>query len=291
MSIIKKQPLIRLFLTFIFLGAILTSSKIASATTISPASVSNSFDKVTVSDYCTSYGASYKYHLFIADPAGTICLAMPAKYLCDSGVTTVNFYGTGDSYVSGETGYIISTGGDSPPTWGFTGGMEQWVGASDWNNGCRNLFYGGVWKIGVGHNNPPYDSVTASGPNYYFPTWAGMGTEHITNMLTWDTITVDETDNYTVSGGWFSMGSLLSNAYTGFEEAMGGREDIGEQEFVTISETPGGAVSWTGETFTKPFMASGLSVLYEIRYWLVALVMISLIIFFSYRAFRFFRSV
>ncbi len=42
-------------------------------------------------------------------------------------------------------------------------------------------------------------------------------------------------------------------------------------------------VSYAGDTFYKPFIGAGLSVLYYIRYWVVALVIIGLIVFFYRR--------
>lgn len=52
----------------------------------------------------------------------------------------------------------------------------------------------------------------------------------------------------------------------------------------------GAVVSWAGDNLIKLFIGSGLGVLYELRYWIVALVMIGIVIYFSYRAFRFFRT-
>lgn len=48
-------------------------------------------------------------------------------------------------------------------------------------------------------------------------------------------------------------------------------------------------VTWAGDNLIKLFIGSGLAVLYDLRYWIVALVIISAVIYFSYRAFQFFR--
>jgi hypothetical protein len=48
-------------------------------------------------------------------------------------------------------------------------------------------------------------------------------------------------------------------------------------------------VTWAGDNLIKLFIGSGLSVLYNLRYWIVALVIISAIVYFAYRAFGFFR--
>lgn len=48
-------------------------------------------------------------------------------------------------------------------------------------------------------------------------------------------------------------------------------------------------VTWAGDNLIKLFIGSGLAVLYNLRYWIVALVIIAAIVYFAYRAFRFFR--
>lgn len=57
----------------------------------------------------------------------------------------------------------------------------------------------------------------------------------------------------------------------------------------TTGFSVGSVVTWAGDNLIKLFIGSGLSVLYELRYWIVALVIIGAIVYFAYRAFRFFR--
>ncbi len=71
------------------------------------------------------------------------------------------------------------------------------------------------------------------------------------------------------------MGSLISGAEGGFASTTG--------------FSVGDVVQWSGDNLIKLFIGSGLSVLYELRYWIVALVIIGAVIYFSYRAFRFFK--
>lgn len=49
------------------------------------------------------------------------------------------------------------------------------------------------------------------------------------------------------------------------------------------------AVTWTTDNLLKLFIGSGLGLLYNLRGWIVALVVIGAIVYFAYRAFRFFR--
>ena len=48
-------------------------------------------------------------------------------------------------------------------------------------------------------------------------------------------------------------------------------------------------LSWTTTNLIDLFIGSGLALLYTLRGWIVALVVIGAIVYFAYRAFRFFR--
>ena len=71
------------------------------------------------------------------------------------------------------------------------------------------------------------------------------------------------------------MDNLIGNATSSFN--------------ATVGFTPADAVTWTGTNLVKPFIGGGVSLLYELRYWIIALVVLSAIIYFAYRAFRFYR--
>jgi hypothetical protein len=71
------------------------------------------------------------------------------------------------------------------------------------------------------------------------------------------------------------MGALISTASEGFASTTG----------FSISSV----VQWSGDNLIKLFIGSGLAVLYELRYWIVALVVIGAVVYFAYRAFRFFK--
>lgn len=71
------------------------------------------------------------------------------------------------------------------------------------------------------------------------------------------------------------MGDLITDASAGFASTTGfGISDV---------------VTWSGDNLIKLFIGSGLAVLYNLRYWIVALVIIGAVVYFAYRAFRFFR--
>jgi hypothetical protein len=71
------------------------------------------------------------------------------------------------------------------------------------------------------------------------------------------------------------MGELITAAESGFASTTGfGITDV---------------VTWSGDNLIKLFIGSGLAVLYNLRYWIVALVIIGAIVYFAYRAFRFFQ--
>lgn len=71
------------------------------------------------------------------------------------------------------------------------------------------------------------------------------------------------------------MDGLITTAGTGFSSTTG----------FSVADV----VVWSGDNLIKVFIGSGLAVLYELRYWIVALVIIAAIVYFAYRAFRFFR--
>jgi hypothetical protein len=71
------------------------------------------------------------------------------------------------------------------------------------------------------------------------------------------------------------MDTLISSSSAGF--------------LATTGFSVGDVVTWAGDNLIKLFIGSGLSVLYNLRYWIVALVIISAIVYFAYRAFGFFR--
>lgn len=68
------------------------------------------------------------------------------------------------------------------------------------------------------------------------------------------------------------MGDLVTAASSGFASTTG----------FSISSV----VTWAGDNLIKLFLGSMLAVLYELRYWIVGLIIIGLIVFFSYRALR-----
>lgn len=72
------------------------------------------------------------------------------------------------------------------------------------------------------------------------------------------------------------MGDLIATSSAGFESVTG---------FSLAS-----LVTWSGENLILVFIGSGVALLYELRWWIAALVMIAIVIYFAFRAFRFFRA-
>lgn len=54
----------------------------------------------------------------------------------------------------------------------------------------------------------------------------------------------------------------------------------------TTGFTIGASVGFVNESLTKLFIGSGLSLLYELRYWIMALIIIAGVIYFAWRAIR-----
>lgn len=58
----------------------------------------------------------------------------------------------------------------------------------------------------------------------------------------------------------------------------------------TVGFSLSSVVDWMGAELALPFIGGGVSILYALRYWIIALVALSIVIYFAYRAFRFFRA-
>ena len=71
------------------------------------------------------------------------------------------------------------------------------------------------------------------------------------------------------------MGTMIGNATSSF--------------LTTTGFDVSAVVTWAGDNLIKVFIGSGLAVLYELRYWIVALIIIAAVEYFAYRAFGFFR--
>lgn len=72
------------------------------------------------------------------------------------------------------------------------------------------------------------------------------------------------------------MGDLITTAQSGFA--------------TTTGFTMASVVTWTGDSLIKPFIGAGFGVLYELRYWIIALSVLGIIVYFAFRAFRFHRA-
>ena len=71
------------------------------------------------------------------------------------------------------------------------------------------------------------------------------------------------------------MQGIIDTATTSFETTTG-------FSFANV-------VTWVGDNLISLFIGSGIGVLDALKYWIVALVVIGAIVYFAYRAFRFFR--
>lgn len=58
----------------------------------------------------------------------------------------------------------------------------------------------------------------------------------------------------------------------------------------TVGFPPSEAVQWSGDNLIKPIMGGGFSILYVIRFWIIAVVVIYIILFFAFKAFRFYKG-
>ena len=102
----------------------------------------------------------------------------------------------------------------------------------------------------------------------------------------------------TISDAQASLSYISTATFTWNVSSGGGSSDSAFMTQLanatsTFQSTTGfdiaGVVAWSGDNLIKLFIGSGLAVLLALRGWIVALVVIGSIVYFAYRAFRFFR--
>lgn len=71
------------------------------------------------------------------------------------------------------------------------------------------------------------------------------------------------------------MDALLNTATSTFESTTG----------FSMSSL----LTWSVDNLLKVFLGSGIAVLYTLRYWIVALIVIGIILYFSFRGLGFFK--
>lgn len=71
------------------------------------------------------------------------------------------------------------------------------------------------------------------------------------------------------------MDTLVSNATSTFQTTTG----------FSMSDL----LTWSVDNLLKVFLGTGLAVLYTLRYWIVALIVIGIIVYFSFRGLGFFK--
>lgn len=57
----------------------------------------------------------------------------------------------------------------------------------------------------------------------------------------------------------------------------------------TTGFTIASVVTWAGDNLIKLWIGSGVAVLYELRYWLMAFVIIAAVVYLAFRLWHFFR--
>jgi uncharacterized membrane protein len=72
-----------------------------------------------------------------------------------------------------------------------------------------------------------------------------------------------------------------------------GIDDLVNTATTTFETTTGfsmtSALAWGVDNLLKVFMGTGLAVLYVLRYWIVALAVLGILIYFGFRGFRFWK--
>lgn len=112
--------------------------------------------------------------------------------------------------------------------------------------------------------------------NYGYGTYKILFTDGGCNSFTECKALWPSPQSYFIISNSEPIGGMIDNAQNGFMQTTG--------------DTVGGNVSFVGDNFVKVFMGGAFALIAGLMNWFVALVMISVIVYFAYRAFRFFRT-
>ena len=96
---------------------------------------------------------------------------------------------------------------------------------------------------------------------------------------------------------WARYGAIVGGVLAGFAPvlafAQSSPSDLVNQATTTFSATTGfdltAMLAWAVTNFYDLFLGSGLAVLYTLRGWIVAVIMIAAVLYFAYRLYQFFR--
>lgn len=210
---------------------------------------------------------SVKIKVFIEGTPGTATLSL---YHDNSGVPgTLMTSGTfnANSLTTSNTGQIVDVTMDSEET--VTSGQTYIIVLSDSSASSGNDI---AWN-GLGDSGFTPTSIQSSN-----------------NGISWGSLQPDafyfEIDGNAVGGGGGGGDPPPPTSDFGL-----GFVSVNETHFAsTTGFTASSLVGWTGSTLIKPFMGSGLAVLYYLRYWILVLIIMAIIIFFSYKAFKLYKK-
>ena len=190
-----------------------------------------------------------------------------SPFVCSSGIITIP---------NTTSVYIL----DSLPVFNLSAG--------EWYLTVKTFSGTGQMRWGSGGVGAPFsDSFTSTISDQLFTVGTAGGLE-VTNYT-------GVPSNFTGNVGGFCVTDTIGGCIetppppppsSGFEESIIASQGI---FYSTTGFDIGEVASSTGNNLIKLFIGSGLALLYELRGWIVALVIIGSIIFFAGRAFRFFR--
>lgn len=186
-------------------------------------------------------------------------------------LSSVQAWNTDWTVTENETDVFLSRGG-SPSCFRWWNGDAEtatWYEADTSSHTVsKSSLSAGTWTFIIQANgNCEYFA------GFPFSTFAESWNNYDTG---YGTITISEPEPEPEPVGVFGFGTMLENADQGFASTTG--------------TTVGASVAWVGDTFIKLFMGSGLALLIELRYWILALIILSCALYFSYRAMQFYKK-
>lgn len=217
------------------------------------------------------------------------CVTDAIIYVAEEDVSGVIFevVDLASSYVRTPSGYTVET---NILDFSFTVETEEQLGFSDpeieyWaievvDADSVTAFHTECTPVGT-LNNDGQSQLTLPVSSYYFVGVVGYAENDCSGVP--DQYGVDLEFNggenifeiVSEGGDPNDLGGMIENANVQFEATTGFNVPM--------------VGAWAGENLIKLFIGSILAIIYGLRYWIVALVIIGAIVYFAYRAFRFFK--
>lgn len=195
----------------------------------------------------------------------------------DSGNRIIAYYDTTDS---NEYGYLWASGNDSGPA---IVPVDEWFLLTyTTSGGTVKMYVNGILSVSTSYGGiSNYQSNLLNFGSSYDGGGQVPAMGKIDDIKVWTRVLTDE-----------EILSLVVPSTNGGEPSSNMPNFIAsssEQFYSTTGFTMQNTIGWAGENIIKVFLGYIILVVYSLRGWIITILMLSGIIYFAYRAFRFYK--